>query len=110
MYDLNTLRRATPAAGGAAQIGSPVNIVVASGYKLVPTVVGSHQSDADKAIWAAGLSLGSTTYKHDDSTYSGTVLSQNPAGGSMVPTGTSVNLTISLGPSNPPPSCFIACP
>lgn len=64
----------------------------------VPDVVGQAQADAEAAITGAGLSLGSITEAYSETVPAGQVMSQNPAGGATVPSGTAVNLEVSKGP------------
>lgn len=102
-----TVISAYPAAGAAARIGSPVNLVVSLGGLQVPNVVGFDEADARQAIRAAGLSVGSVTKVRDDG-WPGTVLSQTPNGGGVAAAGTPVKLRVSLGPA-PSPNCAVVC-
>jgi len=65
----------------------------------VPDVVGVQVASALGALQAAGL-LYTVTEVCDDSAPAGEVISQSPAGGSSVPQGTTVALTVSTGPCN----------
>src|SRR5271170_6455629 len=64
---------------------------------LVPNVVGDAQAQASAAIGAAGLTLGAITTAFSTTVPAGTVLSENPAAGTSVMTGTSVALVVSSG-------------
>ncbi len=88
-----------PAAGQVVGIGSTVTLTVSKGPKpaVVPDVVGSRKGAASAAITDAGLVVG-TDDRVENAAPQGTVLSQDPAAGSEVPTGSAVNLTISAGP------------
>ena len=66
----------------------------------VPDVVGLVQADAEAAIIAADLAVGTVTTEHSDSVAAGYVISQNPSGGTLVPSGSSVDLVVSLGPQS----------
>jgi beta-lactam-binding protein with PASTA domain len=82
-----------PASGSSLAEGSPVNLVISSGPQMVtvPNVEGLTQAAAAAAIARAKLSVGAVTA-------TGKVVSQDPASGSSVAQGSSVNLAISLGP------------
>ena len=76
----------------SVQVGNPAT---------VPNVVGQTQSDAGTAISGAGLALGSTTNQNSPTLPAGTVINQNPTGGTQVAPGAAVNLFVSIG--RPPP-------
>jgi hypothetical protein len=63
----------------------------------VPDVVGAEQSAAEEEITDAGLKVGKVTTETSDSVPAGIVISQNPAAGTDVSPGTSVNLEVSAG-------------
>jgi hypothetical protein len=88
-----------PPAGSSVAEGSSVNLVVSLGPVMVtvPNVVGMAQGDAQSAIVAAALIVGTVTFDRHDTIPAGSVISQDPAGGSSVAHGSSVNLVISLG-------------
>jgi hypothetical protein len=65
----------------------------------VPFVVGMTQAEAETAITGAGLAVGAIATQHSASVPVGSVLAQNPAGGTSVSPGSPVGLTISLGPN-----------
>jgi beta-lactam-binding protein with PASTA domain len=94
-----------PSAGSSVSEGSSVSLVVSLGPPLttVPDVLGFTQEAAQSAIVAAGLNVGAVTSYYHDSIPAGSVISQNPAGGSSRAQGSTVNLLISLGPPGPPP-------
>jgi len=93
----------SPAAGTQVAPGSAVNLVLSTGpcpvLVTVPDVVGVQVASALGALQAAGL-LYTVTEECDDSAPAGEVISQSPAGGSSVPQGTTVALTVSTGPCN----------
>ena len=72
----------------------------------VPDVVGQTQAQAEVAVLAAGLVLGTITEVHSDTVPAGDVISQNPAAGTDVAEGTSVDLSVSLGPVPLEACCF----
>lgn len=93
----------TPAANARATKDTEIVMKVSKGSekKTVPNVVGQQDGDAQKAITAAGLTVGTVTYEYYDDVPKGQVVSQTVAGGKKVAPGTSVGLTISSGPKPP---------
>ncbi len=102
-----------PAAGASAASGSAVNLVVSSGPApnptptsvTVPNVVGETQAVATSAITKDGLVVGTVTNQSSTSVASGSVISENPAAGASVASGSAVKLVVSSGsaPSPTPP-------
>ncbi|MHC4062536.1 MAG: PASTA domain-containing protein, partial [Planctomycetota bacterium] len=87
-----------PAAGTLVPIGSSVDLVVSLGQPQVPDVVGETEPNATTAITAVdNLTVGTVSYDYNDSVPQGLVISQNPAAGTLVPIGSSVDLVVSLG-------------
>jgi len=86
-----------PKAGSKISKGQEVDIIVSKGPKTkkvsVPTVTGATFENAQNALTARGLSVGSVT-KQQSNQAAGTVISQSVAGGSEVEAGTSVDLVI----------------
>ncbi len=76
--------------GYEVQVGSPVT---------VPDVVGQPQAAAANTITAATLTVGSIGTRNSPTTPAGSVLSQNPAAGTLVAPGAPVSLVVSLGPA-----------
>ena len=66
---------------------------------IVPEVVGMPESEAEAAITAAGLTVGSKVYTYDDVVPAGYVINQAPGAGMSVSCGSPVGLTISEGPT-----------
>ena len=64
----------------------------------VPNVVGMTQITAHSAIFGAGLLVGTVTQQHHATIPAGQVISQNPASGASVASGSTVALVVSLGP------------
>jgi beta-lactam-binding protein with PASTA domain len=88
-----------PIGGTTVAVGSAVDLVVSSGQPQVPDVVGLTEAAATSAITAVdNLAVGNITYDYNDTVAQGLVLSQNPIAGAIVPTGTTVDIVISLGP------------
>jgi|SRR5579859_357195 len=67
---------------------------------VVPNVVGDPIPAASAALTAVGLFVGTITGAVDTSVPIGTVISQNPVGGSVVAPGSSVDLVISVPATN----------
>jgi RHS repeat-associated protein len=65
----------------------------------VPNVIGMPENGARAAIAAASLTVGTVSTAYSSTVSSGNVISQIPAGGSVVPLGSSVDLVVSLGPA-----------
>jgi beta-glucanase (GH16 family) len=63
----------------------------------VPNVTGISQVNAQSAITAAGLTVGAISQSFSNTVAAGNVISQNPTAGTSVPSGSAVNLVISLG-------------
>lgn len=88
-----------PLGGTSVAQGSTVDLVVSTGpaQVTVPAVVGMSQSDAEAAITAAGLTVGSISTQHSSTVAAGVVISESPSAGSIVVSGSSVDLVVSLG-------------
>jgi len=90
------------AAGTKVLCGSTVPLTISLGPcppGMVPDVVGMTYADAASAINSAELSVGSIWYFSSDTVPAGCVISQEPAAGTVVDSGTEVDLEISSGPS-----------
>ena len=64
----------------------------------VPNVVGKTQAAASSALASALLTAGTITQAYSSTIASGNVISQSPASGTSVASGSAVNLTVSKGP------------
>ena len=95
-----TVLEQSPNAGTRLDLGSAVDLVVSSGPCLVevPSVVGQGLSSAISSLLGAGFSIGTATQTCSDTYPSGTVIGQDPAGGSSVPYGSVINIVLSSGP------------
>ena len=77
----------------------------------VPNVIGMLQEDAGAAILAAKLVMGAITFEHSQTLAQDHVISQRPVAGTPVVKNSGVDLTISLGSENQPPTVsFVASP
>ena len=74
-----------------------VTITVQSQFVQVPNVAGMLQADAESAIKAANLTVGTTSTKSTTQVPKGQVMNQNPAGGNSAQGGSSVDFLISRG-------------
>lgn len=83
-----------PTAGTKATTGSTVKLIVSTGPKqvAVPNVVGSQIDDARSQLSAKGF--GASTSQQVSDQEPGTVLSQDPAGGSTVAPGATIALVV----------------
>jgi len=90
-----------PPAGTAYALGSRVTVLVSSGpaQVRVPDVKGDTQSAAEAALSNAGLQPGRITQQQSSSAAPTTVLDQTPRGGSLVRSGTKVNLVVARAPT-----------
>jgi hypothetical protein len=70
----------------------------------VPNVVGQSQANAQSAITAAGLTVGTVTEAYSETVAAGVVISQNPAAGTEALPGTAVSLVVSKGKEDTGPS------
>jgi hypothetical protein len=84
--------------GTVEPTGSEVDLSVSLGQTTVPTVVGSDEPSAVRAIHAAGLAVGQIS-SISSCVDPGLVQLQNPRGGTLVAPGSSVSLTIATCPS-----------
>jgi hypothetical protein len=101
----------TPSAGTSVTSGSAVSLVVSSGPPLVavPNVVGLSQSAATSAITSAGLTVASPVTTASSTTIpAGNVISETPAAGTSVTSGSAVSLVVSSGPPTAPPPVNIS--
>jgi beta-lactam-binding protein with PASTA domain len=72
----------------------------APGGVAVPDVVGMTEADANAAITGVGL-VAAKTEASDDTVPAGSVVSQDPASGTEVADGSTVNIVVSTGPDAP---------
>src|SRR5207302_791714 len=91
--------RRIPSAGQRIPFGSKVTITVSDGKQpvKVPGVVGQSSADAQALLQARGFKV-ITASKYSVDVPIGGVIRETPAGGKVVPVGTTVHLVVSLGP------------
>ncbi len=95
-----------PPAGSTVDVGTTVTITVVSGQQQVPDVLQQQYAQAAQTLQAAGFTVNEV--QQPDSTPAGTVIDENPPGGTTHNTNTTITLTVSTGPattsSSPPPT------
>ena len=98
--DSGKVARQTPAAGAQIDKGGTVTFYISTGAgsATVPDVTGYSQSNAIAALERAGFSASVDNQKYSDTIEKGCVVSYTPSGNQ--PKGTTVSLTISLGPKS----------
>jgi hypothetical protein len=72
-------------------------IVMALGYVLVPDLTDLESTDANAVIVLSGLVADGVEYEYNDTIAYDHVVSQDPAGDTLVSIGTSVDIVLSLG-------------
>ncbi len=84
-----------PPEGTPTPLGSTVTLIVSTGKEKVkvPSVVGQSQGDADTTLRAAGFGV-SITERESSTAEPGTVISQDPAGGSEADRGSTVAIVV----------------
>ncbi len=89
----------TPAGGSSVDSGTTITIVVSQGQKSVnvPSVLGETKDAASSKLTGEGLKV-AVKEAYSDSVAAGKVISQSIASGKTVPAGTTVTITVSLGP------------
>jgi eukaryotic-like serine/threonine-protein kinase len=87
-----------PPAGTNVRANTPVTLIVSSGPEMVevPDVTGQNQDDATNTLQDAGFDVKTVEQANND-VDQGKVISQDPGGGSQVPKGGTVTLTVSKG-------------
>lgn len=90
----------TPAANAEATKDTEIVMRVSKGTekKTVPNLIGMMDADAQNAILAEGLTVGSVGYEYNDDVPEGQVYAQSVDGGKKVAPGTAVGISVSNGP------------
>lgn len=89
----------SPAAGSSQAAGAPVNLTISGGPPVsTPNVVGLTLAAAELALAQTDLAVG-LVVTASAATPTGQTISQNPAGGTSVPRGAQIDLTLSSGPA-----------
>ena len=93
----NVIKQGTPP-GSDVPLGTPVEITIGGPGCNVPTVVGQTIKEATKTLADNGCQLGDTTTGTDSGGGTpGTIQSQNPPGGGILPAGTRVDVALVPG-------------
>lgn len=94
-----TVIRQSPESGASVAGGTKVTIVVSQGRQsvAVPGLKNMTESDARKALEEKGLQCGTVNSDYSDTVEEGKVIDQSEAAGKTVYSGTTVNITVSLG-------------
>ena len=98
-----TVIRQSPGPGARVPEGSGVNLVLAAAPEqvTVPTIVGNTATDAQTKLQNAGFDV--NTVEVDSDEPAGTVVSSDPAEGTQVEPGSTITISVSLGPSGGDP-------
>ncbi len=107
--------RQSPAAGAGVVHGTADNLVISQGPAMVsvPVLLGMTQSEAQSALAAAPLALGTITNNYSDTVAPGRIISQNPKSGTTIIQDSLVGFVLSLGPEPvviPPDPATVAPP
>jgi penicillin-binding protein 1A len=92
-YTAGRVMSQTPAPGTQYAKGNSVTIIVSSGsaQNSVPDVMGMNETAAKSSITSAGFQV---TVGYSSGSPTGTVISQSPSGGSSLPAGSTVSITV----------------
>ncbi|MBC7632950.1 Stk1 family PASTA domain-containing Ser/Thr kinase [Aeromicrobium sp.] len=101
--DRGVVINSTPLVGQQVDVGSKVTLFVSRGQVRVPNLVGKDIKDAKDSLDTLGLRY-TTTDEPTSTEPKNTVTAQSLADGTMVPPGTSIELTVSTNPGTPPPT------
>ncbi|MHC4477198.1 MAG: PASTA domain-containing protein [Planctomycetota bacterium] len=87
-----------PVGGTTVPVGFGMTLVVSLGKPVVPSVVGQTLPEATLSIEGVDdLAVGSVTEVYHNTVLAGVVIGQDPAAGTVVMTGSTVDLVVSLG-------------
>ncbi|MDY0341422.1 MAG: PASTA domain-containing protein [Coriobacteriia bacterium] len=87
------------AAGERAERGTPVGLTLAGAPPTdVPALVSLARAEAESMIVSATLSVSDVTESYDATAAAGTIISQHPEAGTVVPEGSPVTFVVSKGP------------
>jgi eukaryotic-like serine/threonine-protein kinase len=92
--------RTDPPKGESLHVGSQVMLVVSKGVRPVPLPVvdGVSRDKAEKTLTKAGFVVGTVTEDFSNDVAKGKVIRSDPAGGTRLAPGATVNLVVSKGP------------
>lgn len=100
-YPKGQILSTRPAPGASARTGSTVKAVVSLGPERydVPDLKGLTVGEADVALGATKLQLGTQTQAYHDTVQTGLIISSTPPAGTSVKPGTLVAVAVSNGPA-----------
>ena len=96
--DRNEVLSSDPEQGIGVPENSEVNLVVASGRNVVPSIVDLARADAEVVIREAGFIVGTATEEENGDVEPGTILGQDPAAQVVVDLGSPINFTVAIAP------------
>jgi eukaryotic-like serine/threonine-protein kinase len=96
--------RQDPDQGASVEEGATVTLFVSSGpgTATVPDLTNKTTEDARRALEEVGLAVGTPTQQASEEIEEGLIISQSPAAGEEVETGTEVSFVVSTGPEATP--------
>lgn len=96
----DTIISQSVAPGAEVTVGTPVNLIVSYGPRLVPVpdLTGMTRAEAEATLTATYLTVGQTGEQYSGLQPAGKILAQDPVPGTMVSSDSPVSLTLSLGP------------
>jgi beta-lactam-binding protein with PASTA domain len=99
LADAGTVIAQDPAAGSTAPLGSAVAVTVSKGPKdvLVPDLTGQDLATATQNLTDAKLKAGTIGHVSSSSQPAGSIVSNDPPGGTQAPEGSTVNILLSSG-------------
>lgn len=97
-----------PSANTTLETGQTITLTISRGKEPdpkveVPYVIGDTEANAKAALTSAGFKVSSKTATSEE-VAKGSVISQDPAGGTQADSGKTVTITVSSGPKNPKPT------
>jgi eukaryotic-like serine/threonine-protein kinase len=103
---VGSVYRQDPPAGATVKRGDTVKYWISTGkpQATVPDLTGMTVSDAQAALAAQGLTLGTPSQESSTSVSAGLVIRQDPPADTKVPRGTVVNVVVSTGAPTPTPT------
>ena len=97
-YEEGVIYDQNPTSGKNAKVGSTIEVKVSDGIRQVPmpNVIGQTESDACNTLTQAGLSYETVEMNHE-SVPAGRVIATQPEADQVIPYGSTVTVTVSLG-------------
>lgn len=92
--DPGTIVTQDPPAGDKVPLATTVDVVIHPPLCVVPTLAGLTEAEAKAKLEAAGCKLGDVKPGPDNPDQAGRIVDQGPTGGTAVPQGTEVDVTV----------------